>query len=83
MNECGSVRLAGQKLSEREREFVRNHPLLGTMPDVRLGEICNVSSYTIARARKRKGIPKFVAPSRARTPDPVCEFSELLRRWKK
>ena len=83
MNESGFARPAGQKLSVSEREFIRNHPLLGTMPDVKLGEICNVSSFTIGRARRRKGIPKFVAPSRVRPPKKMSELSELINNWRR
>ena len=80
MNESGSVRGVGKRLNERERELVNNHPMLGEMPDTRLGKICNVSKFTIARARREKGIPPFAQAKRVR---PVGENNELLRRWRR
>lgn len=80
MSAYGSARLAGQKLSESEREYVRNHPLLGKIPDTRLGAELGVSKFTIARARKRKGIVPFKVASK---PQPIGWRSELLKRWKK
>ena len=79
MNASGSARPAGRNLRESERLKVRNHHLLGVIPDTKLGEMLGVSKFTIARARKARGIPPF----RAVKPEPVNEISELIRGWRR
>ena len=71
---------AGQKLCVEDRERVRNNPRLGLVPDTWLAKEEGVSKFTIARARRRKGIPPF-KPSRVEPP--ISDISVFLNNWRR
>lgn len=77
-NESGLARPVGQKLNTKERERIRNLPDLGELPDAALAEREGVTKFTIARARRLRGIPPF-APARKRPP--LSDISEFLNSW--
>ena len=75
--ECGLVKVAGPRLSESERDYLRNHPKLGKISDVQLGKLEGVSKFVVARYRRQMGIPPFAKPRQ------VNEISELMRKWRR